>query len=204
MARKTPEDAARTREAIIDFALTVFAERGFAAAQLEDIAARAGVTRGAVYHHFSGKEELHRIVQESRWTLTMKPVLEPLRRRHGAAALRAFVIAFLRAVDTDPVLRALMKVSLAGDVPAALAAEGLVEKRRFWDHWLELIDGALRAAGRVANVRLGSEAILHQLVGYSVWSTLFGPPAVLRYSERAETILTGVLSTKRSSTPKRR
>lgn len=43
---------------LIDAAIDVFAERGFAAARLDDIAQRAGVTKGTVYLYFSSKEEL--------------------------------------------------------------------------------------------------------------------------------------------------
>ncbi len=47
---------------IIAAALEVFAERGFAATRLEDIAAKAGVTRGTLYLYFPNKEELFKAV----------------------------------------------------------------------------------------------------------------------------------------------
>jgi len=43
---------------ILGAALPVFAERGLAGARMEDIAARAGVSKGTLYLYFSGKEEL--------------------------------------------------------------------------------------------------------------------------------------------------
>jgi len=48
----------RTRAALVAAALEVVAEKGFAAASLDDIAARAGMTKGAIYSNFSGKAEL--------------------------------------------------------------------------------------------------------------------------------------------------
>ncbi|MPY99917.1 MAG: TetR family transcriptional regulator [Actinophytocola sp.] len=54
--------AEATRAAIIDAATTLFAERGFAGTSLEDVAATAQVTRGAVYHHFAGKLALFEAV----------------------------------------------------------------------------------------------------------------------------------------------
>ena len=48
----------RTREALLDAAATVFAEQGFQGASLDEIAATAGYTRGAIYKHFADKEEL--------------------------------------------------------------------------------------------------------------------------------------------------
>lgn len=47
---------------ILDAALDCFAERGFAATRLEDVAARAGVTKGTAYLYFESKEELFKAV----------------------------------------------------------------------------------------------------------------------------------------------
>ena len=51
-------DAAARREAILDAALMVFAERGYEAARLEDMAKRAGVAKGTVYLYFKDKQAL--------------------------------------------------------------------------------------------------------------------------------------------------
>lgn len=56
--RRTKEEAAETRESIVAAAIRVFAEKGFSGASLSDIAAEAGVTRGAIYWHFKNKELL--------------------------------------------------------------------------------------------------------------------------------------------------
>lgn len=52
------ESRAVTRSRLIKAAERVFAEKGFAAASLEEIAEASGYTRGAVYYNFSGKDEL--------------------------------------------------------------------------------------------------------------------------------------------------
>lgn len=52
------ERAIRTRRAIIEAAATVFDEQGYDAANIAEILARAGVTKGAMYFHFSSKEAL--------------------------------------------------------------------------------------------------------------------------------------------------
>lgn len=57
--RRTKEDAEQTRQDLLNAALTVFSRKGFSAARLEDIAEAAGVTRGAIYHHFGSKEALY-------------------------------------------------------------------------------------------------------------------------------------------------
>jgi AcrR family transcriptional regulator len=61
--RRLPEERPKQ---ILDAALAVFAERGLAAARLEDIAKRAGVSKGTIYLYFANKEELFRgVVRET-------------------------------------------------------------------------------------------------------------------------------------------
>jgi AcrR family transcriptional regulator len=47
-----------TRHALVDSAVELFTKRGYAAASLDEVAKRARVTKGALYHHFSGKQAL--------------------------------------------------------------------------------------------------------------------------------------------------
>ncbi|MEU7601283.1 ScbR family autoregulator-binding transcription factor [Streptomyces sp. NPDC040724] len=65
MARQ--ERAVRTRRAILEAAAAVFDERGYDAATIADILARAGVTKGALYFHFSSKQELAQGVLEEQF-----------------------------------------------------------------------------------------------------------------------------------------
>ncbi len=58
MVRRTKEEAAATRELLLDTAEKVFLERGVTRASLQDVASAAGVTRGAIYWHFKDKAEL--------------------------------------------------------------------------------------------------------------------------------------------------
>lgn len=53
-----------TKAALIAAARELFGERGYAATPTEDVVAAAGVTKGALYHHFGGKQELFRVVHE--------------------------------------------------------------------------------------------------------------------------------------------
>ena len=79
---------------LIEAALDVFAERGFSGARLEDIAQRAGVTKGTVYLYFKSKEELF----EAAVRQTLVSTIE-----HGHAIVRDFegpTAALLRTVLT--------------------------------------------------------------------------------------------------------
>ena len=58
------EQSEATRAALMGAARPLFAERGYAAVATEEIVRAAGVTRGALYHHFAGKEELFAAVYE--------------------------------------------------------------------------------------------------------------------------------------------
>lgn len=58
MARKSKEDAEKTRQAVLESALDVFSEKGYAKATFDEIAARAGFTKGAVYWYFRNKADL--------------------------------------------------------------------------------------------------------------------------------------------------
>ena len=58
------ERRAGTVAAIHNAARELFAKRGFAATTIDDIAARAGIAKGAVYHHFGSKEEIFERVLE--------------------------------------------------------------------------------------------------------------------------------------------
>ncbi len=55
---------ASTRAALVGAARRLFAERGFASTSLDEIVAGANVTKGALYHHFQGKEDLFAAVYE--------------------------------------------------------------------------------------------------------------------------------------------
>jgi AcrR family transcriptional regulator len=58
MARRTKADAAQTRTRIIRVAITLFHEKGYFKTMFSEIARRIGLTKGAVYWHFTGKPDL--------------------------------------------------------------------------------------------------------------------------------------------------
>ena len=64
MARKTKENAELTRQRLIEAARQVFLERGVSRTTMEHIAMQAGVTRGAIYWHFSNKLDLFQAMRE--------------------------------------------------------------------------------------------------------------------------------------------
>jgi AcrR family transcriptional regulator len=65
---------AQTRERLIDAASRVFARKGFAATTLDEIGEEAGLTKGAVYSNFTGKEDLVRSVIEQRLDARLRAI----------------------------------------------------------------------------------------------------------------------------------
>ncbi len=62
--RTNPERSRETQDRLVDAARRLFEDKGYADTSIDDIARDAGVTRGAVYHHFGGKRPLFRAVIE--------------------------------------------------------------------------------------------------------------------------------------------
>ena len=100
MVRRTKQDAEATRERLLDTAEQVFLARGLSRASLQDIAAAAGLTRGAIYWHFADKLALFDAMM-SRVDLPMEQALATAEARSlqqpGADPLEA-----LRALALEP------------------------------------------------------------------------------------------------------
>ena len=105
-----------TRKALVDVARKLFAKRGYADVPTEEIVRRAGVTRGALYHHFSGKEDLLRAVAEQvEEEITRKSAEAALAEEDPWEAQRAGWNAFLDAC-LDPAVQRIILL----DAPAVL------------------------------------------------------------------------------------
>lgn len=84
-----------TRAALIAQACALFAARGYAATSLEDVAAAAQVTRGAVYHHFSGKLALFQAVLEDQETRADAEIMSAASAADPREAALAALSAYL-------------------------------------------------------------------------------------------------------------
>lgn len=127
--RKTKEEAEITRQTLLRAALVVFSRQGYAETRLEDIAAEAGVTRGAIYHHFGGKAELYNtLVSEA--TGRVLPVIEAAIAEGGttlAILRRLFVRTLLYAAQDDD-YRAVNEIVLFKTAVSEELAEGMTRK----------------------------------------------------------------------------
>ncbi len=113
-----------TRRALLDAGRELFAARGFAGAGQEEIVERAGVTRGALAHHFGTKQGLFRAVVESlEGELAEHIATAAMRGDDPMGHLRLGCLAFLDAA-LDPAVRRIVLL----DAPAVLG----------WQAWREL------------------------------------------------------------------
>jgi AcrR family transcriptional regulator len=109
-ARKAEE----TRQLLIATARDLFVEHGFAATSIEEIIQRAGVAKGALYHHFGGKNDLFRAVYDAVQADTVAGVVAAARgEREPWAAVRAGLSAFLDAC-LDPAFRRVVVLDSVG------------------------------------------------------------------------------------------
>jgi AcrR family transcriptional regulator len=103
--RLRERQAAATREHLVAVARQRFSEQGYAATSIEDVVQRAGVAKGALYHHFSGKDALFRAVYEVVLADVMSAVMAAASAEQEPwASVRAGLAAFLDA-SLDPGFR---------------------------------------------------------------------------------------------------
>lgn len=119
--------AEATRELLIEAARDLFTHQGYAATSIDDIIGRAGVARGALYHHFPGKEALFKAVYDAVEGEVIARVVATA--QHGptpwegvVAGLRAFLDACL-----EPSFRRIVILDSVS-VLQARAAEGGIEQ----------------------------------------------------------------------------
>lgn len=112
MARKTKEDAQKTRQQLIEAAITQFSTRGVASTTLTDIADAAGVTRGAVYWHFASKAEIFNAIWAQQLPLCdlIHDQLSLTLNDDPLCILRERFVAALQYISRTPRQRALLQI----------------------------------------------------------------------------------------------
>jgi TetR/AcrR family acrAB operon transcriptional repressor len=111
--RRTKEEALVTRENVLTAALKVFSQCGYSAARLEDVARAAGVTRGAVYHHFGSKEELYKALVTEKST-GINQLSEDIITQGGPPIeiLRRLLVRLFEYAEEDEEYRSLLELTV--------------------------------------------------------------------------------------------
>ena len=115
MSRTQSERSAATQHALISAARALWGERGYADVGTPEIAAAAGVTRGAMYHQYPDKAALFRAVVETEVMQRLSASVTAAQPGSPAAALRIAADAWLE-IATEPEVRRLVLI----DAPAVL------------------------------------------------------------------------------------
>ncbi|MEL6983849.1 MAG: TetR family transcriptional regulator [Actinomycetota bacterium] len=124
LGRRSAEESRETRRALLDAAVVEFSEKGMNGARIDDIAERAGVTKGAIYTHFDGREDL--LVEACRSAIQS---LQVMRVTAEAADLSTFVDETARRLLAPEARSARLLISelytsaMRSDVIAELLAE---------------------------------------------------------------------------------
>lgn len=188
---------------IVEAAMAVFAEKGFAAARLDEIAARAGVSKGALYLYFETKEELFRAVVEQAILPNIAPVRAMIAGHPGPLS------DLLRLVP-ERIAEVMESLPVGGVVKMVIAEAGnFPELARVWhDRLIAQALGALAEAVAAAQARgevkpgdpriFALELIAPLLVGV-IWRETFVPVGAAPFALKAvarqhvETMLRGML-----------
>ncbi|WP_193095638.1 TetR/AcrR family transcriptional regulator [Brevibacterium sp. FME17] len=139
--KRSAGDAAKTRVALLEAALMSFEEKGWPGATFERVAERAGVTRGAVHHHFRSKSELLTEALEWGWAeygnqLFTQEVALPT----AAGQLNALLGDFVALLRSDELFRALASTTV---LVAPQALDDSSRKHEALDGWRDQIAASL-------------------------------------------------------------
>ena len=159
MPRRSQEERTRsTRSALTAAARTLFAERGYAAVSTDEIVRAAGVTRGALYHHYADKQALFGdVFEQVEAEITAEVEAATAGVTDHLAAMAVGVTSYLDICQRPEVLRICLT-----DAPAVLgwAAWREIEAR----HGLGVITAMLTSAADAGLVVASSVPALAQLV----------------------------------------
>jgi AcrR family transcriptional regulator len=184
-----------TRQKILDAAMDLFSEVGYATAGLGEIIERAGMTKGALYHHFDSKEALATAIIEQGTTLTSdafrrvcessSPALENV--IHGVFVVTDLLVSDKKARTAEQLTRALAEFN-----PAAT---------QVWSSRLDAITAQARLAIAEGDLRDGldsevvSESILNAMLGAELLAkTADGNDHTKRLTRSLELLLPAIVA----------
>jgi AcrR family transcriptional regulator len=168
-----------TRQKILDAAMDLFSEVGYAAAGLGEIIERAGMTKGALYHHFDSKEALATAIIEQGDNLTREvfghvcqyssPALENL--IHGVFVITDLLVSDKAARTAEQLTRGLAEFNNAAS--------------HVWPNRLDAMTTQARRAITEGDLRDGLDP---QVVGESILNAMLGAQLLSSAAQDADHI----------------
>lgn len=169
-------------------ALKLFAERGFTATKLEDVAQAAGISKGTIYLYFPTKEDLFRAVvrQELLPTLEQLEVSAEAHQGPSTTLLRSVASRLTQIMETDAGSIPKLVLSEAGNFPeiAQFYAEEVVARGlRLFEGILER--GAARGEFRPVEARNVVPTFVGPILLMLLWRHSVGRHTDIRFDHRA-------------------
>lgn len=167
---------ARPQE-ILDAALACFAERGFAASRMDDIAERAGVTKGTIYLYFENKDAVFKALVRESIGAQLATVLENVRAYEGPSRelLRLILTALGQFARTsDRVVLPKILIAEAGNFPELVR----FYREEIIDKGLSVMSGAIargieRGEFRNVNPQHAARLCIAPILLAIFWRTTF-------------------------------
>ncbi|MCS3780843.1 AcrR family transcriptional regulator [Tsukamurella ocularis] len=91
--------AAERRNQLVDTARSVFADRGYEAATIEEVASKAGVSKPVVYEHFGGKEGLYAVVVDREMEMVLEVFSRAMLEDRSKTRIEQIALALLTYVE---------------------------------------------------------------------------------------------------------
>lgn len=198
MAR-TPKVVEDRREQIIDAAMRVFAQKGFARATNRDIAHEAGITTGLIYYYFKSKEDLLRAALEERSPVqVMAQITSEMLEQPPEVLLPLLFLRVLSIVENEQfvgMLRVLLPEMLHGSTEVAPIALSFFQRIfGFLSNYLKFqaTRGTVRAD---IDTDMATQLVVSSMMGMVLRRQIIRDPSILRYSheEMAQALMQMVL-----------
>lgn len=190
---------------LIAAALQCFAERGFAGTRLDDVAARAGVSKASIYLYFESKEKLFEAVVRAAVTPSLDRACALVEAFEGSTPdlVRMLLFVFETALNGPFPAMAKLVVSESGNFPELARLWADVVLRRGMALVRRVIDrGVAREEFRSVDAEAAMPLVMAPVVLLAIWKHSFGqhtdikldPHAIL--VEHTETLLRGLAATR--------
>ena len=183
MAR-TPNIVEDRREQIMDAALRVFAQKGFARATNREIAREAGVTSGLIYHYFDSKDALLKAIIEQRSPLQMVRDLSPQMLAMPPEALLRLIVGQMLAIVEDErfvqLLRVYLPEAMYSPEVSVLGATSIQEATRLLEDYFtaKMESGELR----YENTGLSAQLVMGSVMSLVLRRQILRDPDALKYT----------------------
>jgi TetR/AcrR family transcriptional regulator, cholesterol catabolism regulator len=168
------QDGVETRERLLRAAVDLYSAKGFAGASVQDVVNRAGVTKGAFYHHFESKAHLIKAINESFIGLQIDAInaIIAMGLAPAETLAEAIIVIFKNMINHKASVSLFLREypPMPKDVDRALRAQRL--------EYEQLLVGVIdrgRAMG-VFHTELPTNIVLYGILGMCTWATQWYAP----------------------------